>query len=185
MPLAPAMRDTLSQRGPAALRRGVSFWPIALLLMGSTACSTPSTHIRLPACAKEISVSGQHTRGGRTTLILDHSFDLPLSRTQITVERIDGTTRQLEVVNASPDWWRLLGGSLLGTSGAALLTRYGYGVGAAGEDPIRTPWLWALPCGLALCGVGSLVALTGWHPSGDTVIEDRCAEVPPKGVVDR
>jgi hypothetical protein len=142
-------------------------------------CSTPSSRIRLPECADEISVSGQHARGERTTLILDHAWDLPMTRTQVTVEQA-GKTREFEIVNNTPDVWRLLGGSVMGLFGAGLASRYGYGVAALGEDPVRSPWLWSLPCGLTMCGVASTLMLTGWHPGGDTVIEGQCEEPAPR-----
>jgi hypothetical protein len=131
----------------------------------------------LPPCVDEISVSGQHVRSGSTTLILDHSFDLPFSRTELVLERGD-TKREVEIVNSTPDWWRLVGGSLVGVTGAGLMARYGYGL-SIGEDPVRSPWLWTLPCGSIALGIGGLMTLTGWHPSGDTVIEGSCPELAP------
>jgi len=157
-----------------------ALWVLTALVVtaGSlAACATPSSRIVLPPCSDEISVSGEHTRSGSTTLLLDHSMDFPFTRTDITLEQ-KGRTRHVEVVNSTPDWWRMAGGSLIGLGGAGLMTRYGYGV-ALGEDPLRSPWLWGLPCGALAFGVGGLMMSTGWHPSGDTVIEGRCVEPRP------
>lgn len=168
------MRDTSPISVPLSARR-VLWVLVALGLTG--ACRTPSSRIELPPCVDEISVSGQHSRSGRTALILDHSFDFPGTSTQVTLERGD-KTRTVEIVNSVPDWWRLLGGSIVGLTGAGLLGRYSYGV-AVGEDPVATPWLWALPCGTLALGAGALLATTGWHPSGDTIIEGQCREPAP------
>lgn len=159
------------------MRRRAKLAAVALVVvaLGGIGCSTPTSRIRVPPCVDQITVSGQHARGSRTTLILDHTYDLPFSQTEISVEGRDGAVRQLVVTNSAPDVWRLVGGGLVGALGAALVTRYALAV-SDGEDVVATGWFWALPVGLVTGGLAAGMVLTGWHPPGDTVIDYACPE---------
>lgn len=165
-------------RGVAALRRRACIARLALLVVVVTlvgGCTTPTSRIRVPPCVDQITVAGQHARGSRTTLILDHTYDLPFTQTEIAIEGRDGKVRELVVTNSAPDVWRLIGGGLVGALGAALVTRYALAV-SDGEDVVATGWFWALPVGLLAGGLAGGMVLTGWHPPGDTVIDYECPE---------
>lgn len=164
-------------RGVAALRRvarsACVLLVVVVIVVGG--CTTPTSQIRVPPCVDQITVAGQHARGSRTTLILDHTYDLPFTQTEIAIEGRDGKVRELVVTNSVPDVWRLVGGGLVGTLGAVLVARYAVAVGD-GEDVTSTGWFWALPVGLLAGGLATGMVLTGWHPPGDTVIDYACPE---------
>lgn len=146
---------------------------IAAVVMSASGCTTPTSRIRVPPCVDQITVSGQHARGSGTTLLLDHTYDLPFTQTSISLEARDGKVRELVVTNSVPDGWRLVGAGLVGATGGVLLARYGLGV-MQGEDVLESGWFWALPIGLLASGAATGMALTGWHPPGDTVIDYDC-----------
>lgn len=153
---------------------------VIVVSLGSAGCTTPTSKVRLPSCIDRITVTGQHQRAARGTLVLDHSLDLPFSRTVLEVEARDGEVRRYSATNSFPDVGRLVGGSLLGATGGALLVRYGVAVGD-GEDALRSGWFWALPMGLVVGGIGGAMLLTGWHPGSDLVIEEDVCREPPEG----
>ncbi len=150
---------------------------LGLVVILAASCTTPTSKIRLPACVDQITVAGQHARGSQTTLLLDHTYDLPFTQTAITLEERDGSVRELVVTNSVPDLWRLVGGGLVGVLGAALLARYAVAL-QDGDDVLRTGWFWALPAGLFGGGVGGLMLITGWHPPGDTLVDYKCPMAP-------
>lgn len=127
----------------------------------------------MPPCADRITVSGQHARASQSTLILDHTYDLPFTQTAITIEDPEGRTQEIVVTNSVPDVWRLIGAGFLGATGGVLLARYSLDV-MEGGDSLRGGWFWALPVGLVATGMAAGMALTGWHPTGDTVIDYPC-----------
>jgi hypothetical protein len=142
----------------------------------TSACATPSSRITLPECVERVAVDGQHARSGRT-LILNHDFDLPGTRTRLELHHADGSVEERVLVNTVPEYWRLLGGTAVAVVGAGLATRYAVAL-LDGEDPLRSEWFWTVPVGGAAVGVGAALALTGWHPPADTTLEGRCAESP-------
>lgn len=165
--------------GIAASRRSALVAVFAILSSLASSCTTPTSRIRLPRCVDEITVAGQHARGSQTTLILDHSYDLPFTQTEILIEGRDGSTEELVVTNSVPDVWRLVGGGVVAVIGAAFLTRYSVAV-TDGEDPLSGGWFWALPAGVIAGGIGTTLVLTGWHPPSDTVVDYECP-APPSG----
>jgi hypothetical protein len=114
-------------------------------------------------------------------LVLDHSLDLPFTRTDVDVETRDGEVHRYRSVNRVPDLVRLVGGSILGVTGGALLYRYTVAV-SDGDDALRSAWFWALPMGLVAGGVGAALTLTGWHPANDLVIDDAICPAAPAGL---
>lgn len=163
-------------RSPRRARGRARIALVALLgavVMASAACTTPTSQIRVPPCVDQITVSGQHARGSNTTLILDHTYDLPFTQTKITLEERDGKTRDFVVTNSVPDLWRLFGAGLLGVTGGVLLSRYSIAL-SEGEGDIDGSWFWALPVGVLTSGLAVGMVATGWHPPGDTVIDYEC-----------
>lgn len=143
--------------------------------MGAGACTTPTSQIRVPPCVDQLTVSGQHARGSRTTLILDHTYDLPFTRTEISIEGRDGRVRELVVTNSAPDVWRFVGAGLMGTISGLLFAGFAYSA-SEGEPVFDNGWILALATGVVAGGLAVGMVLTGWHPPGDTVIDYACPE---------
>jgi hypothetical protein len=151
------------------------FLALATSLLAS-ACVGPRTTVRVPDCVERIEVTGEHHRMSETELIFSHGLDLPLTRTEITVEHADGSREVTVITNMYPDLLRLLGAGLVGALSAAAVGLYTYQVAVGGEQPFLGPTFWALPLGAGGGLIALAIASTGWHPGEDSVIAARCAE---------
>ena len=149
---------------------------ILLTALWVQGCVGPRTTVRVPDCVERIEVTGEHHRLSETELIFSHGLDLPMTRTEITVEHPDGSRDVTVLTNLYPDMLRLLGAAVVGAVSVAAIGLYTYQVAAAGEQVFLGPTFWALPLGLAGIGVAGAIASTGWHPGEDAVIPARCAE---------
>lgn len=157
----------------------------SLQLLVSAACFGPRTAIVLPECVERIEIEGQHSREGERKIILDHTFDLPLSRVQVTHERYEGSRKvieEIDVVSSRPDLGHLIVGGGLGAVGAVF---FGLSVGQV-MFAQRSPWE-AQPFYAGLFGTSALmtgfaIVSTGWHPPGDTLLRSDCAAAAPPGV---
>ena len=130
-----------------------------------------TSSLTLPSCADRLEVGGQHARRGRT-ITFDHSFDLPMSRTEVVLKGPD-RSETIDIWNNQPEGGRLLLGVVAGVGGAVLWLSALYELGNGGtlsdEGPFYTSVL-----GTGALGVGALLALTGWHPRAHTDVEDFC-----------
>ena len=151
------------------------------MALAGAGCVGPRTMVRVPDCVERIEVTGEHHRVSEGELIFSHGLDLPLTRTEITVEHTDGSREVIVLTNARPDLLRLLGAGIVGALSAASIGLYAYQVGLAGEQPFLGNTFWALPLGVGGGLVALAIASTGWHPGEDTVVPARCAEVPEGG----
>jgi hypothetical protein len=134
---------------------------VGLLGMG---CETTKSIIVIPPCADRVETEGQATELSKRKFELDHTFDLPFSRTDVTMKTASGEERSFEIVDSQPDALRLFGGAALGVVGGLLLASAAYNVSAAGQgffDPIPFyETLWG--GGFVVLGVAGMS--TGWHP---------------------
>jgi hypothetical protein len=124
---------------------------------------------------ESVEIAGQHKRAGTERFELDHTFDLPWTRTRIVVEQKGGKVRESEVVNERPDPVRTALGAVLAGGGIAFTALGIYDVVTAngGRLPDRTPYVFTaggVALGLGIAGMG-----TGWHPASDTFIQPDCA----------
>lgn len=148
----------------------------ALAFVVSTGCASTRSLITVPPCTREVRVEGQHARRDARTLELDHTFELPFSRTRVVVTRPGGVVEEIEIVASEPDWIRLFVGGALYLLGGVLLTSAAYGIAARGEPATAPGPLVGLLWGGAALVVGTAAAATGWHPPHSTVVEDQCVE---------
>jgi len=148
--------------------------PLVVALAASAACVGARTSLTVPRCVERIEVEGEHTRTGDGTLVFHHMFDLPFTKTDVTVEKTDGTSETVTLVNTNPDVVHLVGSALVGSVSTLLVALYGFQVTAGGE-PFLGPTVWALPIGVVGLTFASALLVTGWHPSSDTVLETGCS----------
>lgn len=145
---------------------------IASLLCG---CASPTSVLTVPPCTRKVEIEGQHGRRDATTLVFDHTFDLPFSRTKVVVERPGGVKEEIEIVNSEPDYVRLFVGGALVVIGGVLFTSAGIDA-ARGRSLLEERPLTSVLWGGAAASIGVAAAATGWHPPHSTIIEDRCRE---------
>jgi hypothetical protein len=150
----------------------------AVTLPLGAGCGTTST-ITLPECAARIEIVGQHQRIGDRVIELDHGLELPFTRTEIELASADGAVARTVVIeNSQPEALRLLigGGSVVAS--ALLLGSAGYEVAVVGRDVADPQPFYSILWGSGLLVVGVVLMGTGWHPRGDTVLNDGCADAP-------
>ena len=147
---------------------------VMITLLSTLACAGPQTVVRVPKCVESVEVTGEHRRISSNRFVFDHGMELPFTKTQITVERRDGTEQSFEVVNSVPDVVNMVGGAIVGAMGIGLVALHASQVSNGAEPPFG-PSFWLVPVGgLALLG-GTYLGLTGWHPSSDILVETPCS----------
>lgn len=140
------------------------------MLFGSS-CAVSSS-ITLPSCADRLEVGGQHARRGKT-ITFDHTFDLPLSQTEVTLKGPD-RSETITILNNQPDGGRLLIGIVAGVGGGVLWLSALHEVvvnGASFSDELP---FYASVIGTGALGIGALLTATGWHPRSYTELEGFC-----------
>ena len=151
------------------------------LCAGSLGCIGPRTMLRVPECVERIEVSGEHHRVSETDLVFSHTLDLPLSRTEIIVERPDGTREKIMIYNTNPDLLRLTGAGIVGALSVFAVGLYAYQVGIGREAPLLGPTFLALPIGIVGGLLAVTIAATGWHPSSDIEVPAQCGTMAGPG----
>jgi hypothetical protein len=137
---------------------------ILLVVVVLAGCETTKSIIVIPPCADRVETEGQATELSQRKFELDHTFDLPFSRTDITMKTASGEERSFAIVDSQPDALRLFAGAAVGVVGGLLLASAAYNTAVAGAgffDPIpfyETLWGGGF-IALGVAGVG-----TGWHP---------------------
>ena len=121
------------------------------------ACATAKSVIEIPPCADRVEIQGQAQRLSPTRFELDHTFDLMLSKTQLSFQTAGGV-KDFVVQSTQPEPVRLFLGLGAGVIGGLLFGSAAYDL-SQGQDPLY-PSLW----GTGLVAVGTAVAVTGWHP---------------------
>lgn len=122
-------------------------------------------------------MTGEHSRTGRRELTFDHTWDLAGATTVVELEG-EGGVQRVEIPSSLPDMPRLVTGLVFGGVSVVLLARYAYVV-SGGEDVTLGEGAWALPLALGGLTLAGGMALTGWHPPGDTVLEGVCHATEP------
>jgi hypothetical protein len=130
--------------------------------------------LTIPPCADRLEVEGEHERVGRR-LVFDHSFDLPFSRTEVSLKR-DGHEETIQIWNNQPDGGRILVGAVAGIFGAVLWASAAYEVGLNGGAVTDEGVWYSGVFGTAAIAVGALLSLTGWHPRAPSDIDEFCHE---------
>ena len=159
-----------------------------ILLLGLLGCESPRSVIELPPCATRMEVEGQATRLSTRRFELDHTFDLPFSRTLIQVSRAAPAsptssavaTREYEIVDSQPDALRFFTGAAAGVVGALLLAGAGYDVLVQGRAIGEAQPFYESVWGAGLVSLGVLGMGTGWHPPRRVFVipADSCAASP-------
>jgi hypothetical protein len=125
---------------------------------------TPRSVIEIPECADRVEMTGQGERAGNNRFELDHTFDLMLTRTQLSFQA-DGKVQTFVVESNQPDPLRLFFGIGAVVGGALLVGNASYEVSERGADPYAPVPLWSTIGGSGLIGLGVAAAVTGWHPA--------------------
>lgn len=131
---------------------------IAACIALCNGCATPRSVIEIPSCADRVEMTGQADRTAPTRFELDHTFDLMLTRTQLSFQR-NGKVHTFVVEANQPDPVRLFFGVGAAAGGGLLLWNASVDV-SNGRDPTLS----ALG-GASLVGLGVAGAVTGWHPA--------------------
>src|SRR5262245_2273446 len=82
---------------------------LVVVVLAASACASPRSVVRLPPCADRVELEGQHRRLSARTIELDHTFDLPFSKTELTFTRTGdaggsrGATRRFVLENDQPE----------------------------------------------------------------------------------
>ncbi len=105
--------------------------------------------------------------------MFDHTFDLPMSRTEITLKGPD-RNETIGVWNNQPDGGRLLLGVVSVIGGGLLWTSALYEVAVNGRTFSDEVPFYASVTGTGALGVGVLLASTGWHPRTPPDVESFC-----------
>jgi len=155
------------------LRRITDVALIASTLM-AVGCAGPHTSLKVPSCVERVEVTGEHRRVSDTRFVFDHAMEFPFTRTDIVVERTDGTTQTFESVNSMPDFGNLLGGALVGGLGMAFVALHASQVSTGAEAPFG-PTFWLVPLGGTLFTASVFIGLTGWQPPMDIEVDTPCA----------
>lgn len=152
------------------------------LLVGAS-CATTKSVIEIPPCADRVEIQGQAQRLSPTRFELDHTFDLMLSRTQLSLQA-NGAVNEFTIESTQPEPLRLfvgvgavvIGGLLLGSASYDLAR----GQALLDERPFYTS-LW----GSGLLVVGTAAAITGWHPAQSYITFPGACPDAPGGVLER
>ncbi len=136
---------------------------IAVFTVAGGGCETTRSTIEIPACADRVEVEGQATELSSHRFELDHTFDLPFSRTRLQFTDGASPARTFDVTATQPDPLRLFFGAAVGVVGGLLVGSAVYDVangrGIFEERPFyETLW------GSGLVGLGLVGISTGWHP---------------------
>ena len=140
--------------------RALLFAVSAVLCNG---CMTPRSVIEIPECADRVEMTGQAERLGAHRFELDHTFDLMLTRTQLSFQS-NGKVETFVVESNQPDPLRLFFGIGAVVGGALLVGNASYEVSERGADPYAAVPLWSTIGGASLVALGIGAAVTGWHP---------------------
>lgn len=149
-----------------------------VVALGFTGCFTPRTKVTVPQCTDRVEIDGPHRRATSRTFLMSHGYDLPWTRTTVTVERADGQVDTETLWHTVPDPFRLVGGAVATVVGLSAVAIYAYRAGT-GIDPWLSGTALLVPFGAGVGGVGVFLALTGWHQYSDIVIESDCAAAGP------
>jgi hypothetical protein len=150
-----------------------------IVLAVAGACATSSV-IEIPPCADRVETGGQAERLSARRFRLDHTFDLPLSRTVVSF-RAGKSVRSFDVVNTQPDALRFFVGAGVDVLGAVLIAD----ALLQAQDGRPATTFYESP--ELLSGVGSLLLIggtaamfTGWHPPQELItFPDVCPEEDP------
>jgi hypothetical protein len=126
-------------------------------------CMTPRSVIEIPPCADRVEMTGQVDRMGNNRFELDHTFDLMLTRTQLSFQS-NGKVQTFVVESNQPDPLRLFFGIGAVVGGALLVGNASYEVSERGADPYAAVPFWSTIGGTSLIVLGIGGAVTGWHP---------------------
>ena len=146
---------------------------VVALLAG---CETPKSFIEVPSCADKVALEGQATRLSSTRFQLDHTFDLPFSRTVVDFAGPKGASEhRYEIVDSEPDVVRMFVGGAAGVVGALLIGSALYDV-ANGRDFFQERPFYETVWGSGLVGVALVGIGTGWHPPQQALVipDDVC-----------
>lgn len=135
----------------------------AVLLVLCNGCATPRSVIEIPECADRVEMTGQADRVGNNRFELDHTFDLMLTRTQLSFQS-NGKVQTFVVESNQPDPLRLFFGIGAAVGGALLVANASYEVTENAVDPYSAVPLWSTVGGSSLIALGTAMAITGWHP---------------------
>ncbi len=141
--------------------------PLALVVccaLPALGCASPKTVVEIPPCADRVDVTGQAQRLGPRRFELDHTFDLVLTKSELTFEGRGGT-ETLVLVNDRPDALRAVVAAGLAGVGALLLGSAWWEVNVAGRSPLEAQPFYQALGGAGFTGVGVLLGITGWHPA--------------------
>lgn len=140
----------------------VSLAVLALATHVAAGCATPTSVIEIPACADRVEVVGQASRLAPQRFELDHTFELPLTKSVVTFQA-GSEVKTVELVATQPDPFRLFAGALAGVAGGLLLASASHDLANGHTLDEDQPFYEALGGG-ALVAVGAFGVLTGWHP---------------------
>ncbi|HEY4220317.1 MAG TPA: hypothetical protein VGO62_03225 [Myxococcota bacterium] len=149
----------------------------------ASGCLTPKSYIEIPACANRVEVEGEATRLSTTRFELDHTFDLPFSKTEIELQDPSGgAPRDFEIVDSQPDALRAFLGAAVGVVGGLLLVSAAYNVGVEGAKISDAIPFYETIWGGGMVVVGTAGVITGWHPARRTFAfpDDVCPDQPRK-----
>lgn len=124
---------------------------------------TPRSVIEIPECADRVEMTGQADRVGNNRFELDHTFDLMLTRTQLSFQS-NGKVETFVVESNQPDPLRLFFGIGAVVGGALLVGNASYEVTERNVDPYSPVPFWSTIGGTSLIALGIGAAVTGWHP---------------------
>ena len=143
-------------------------------------CETPKSYVEIPACADRVELEGQATRLSSKRFELDHTFDLPFSRTVVAFQGLDQAEHRYDVVSSQPDTVRLLLGAASGIVGGLLLASATYDVAVGGRAFFTERPFYQTVVGGGLATLGVLGMSTGWHPPARAFFfpDDVCAAKP-------
>jgi hypothetical protein len=144
---------------------------LVMVVTASSSCAVTSS-VTLPSCADRLEVGGQHDRRGRA-ITFDHTFDLPMSRTEVTLKGPD-RSETINIWNNQPDGGRLLIGIVSGIGGGVLWISALHEVTANGRSFSDEGPFYEAVLGTSALFVGALLSLTGWHPRQYTELEGFC-----------
>jgi hypothetical protein len=154
-------------------------------------CATPTTTIAIPPCADRVEVVGQASRQSPHRFELDHSLDLPWTKSVVTFQQAPGgqegqaERRSVELVSTQPEPVRLFVGAVAGVGAGLLFASAAYELSAGATLAQERPFYQTLG-GVGLGAVAAAALFTGWHPVQKYVdFPGACPAEEERGVAER